>query len=271
MNVLGHPSESQSMFTVIIPTHERPMLLRRTLHSLIGQTYQNFNVVIVDDSPAYIPPYQEFQALAGRYTYIIRSGASGPAESRNMGLLLANSKYIVFLDDDDTFEPGHLQSLADGIGTDSPELVFCDFKVCYEDRTQSPPTQLSVDDVMISDVTKDSVFVRNRIPNSCLVYRKAMLADLQHDINMQIYEDWDFLLSCLHGNPLTYLAINSVVIHKSQPTAPENMRRGNTRHDLTAEVMLELYRKHPAPNTETRLARQALLSSAGVVVSLEVC
>ena len=255
------------MFTVIIPTHNRPELLHRTLQSLIAQTYTHFTVIVVDDAASYIPPYEDLLALQGRYIYIIRSGVAGPAESRNMGLTLAQSKYILFLDDDDTLEPGHFQSLADQLENAPVEILFCDFKVCNEERTTSPPTELSTHDISIKDVTRDSTFVINRIPNSCLVYRSDIVKNIKFKNDLLIYEDWDFLLSCLRDNELSYLNINSVVIHKSIANAPENMRRGNTRDDLIIEAMLHLYKKYPAENSQITLARQNLLATAGVSYS----
>jgi glycosyltransferase involved in cell wall biosynthesis len=259
------------MFTIIIPTHERPALLSRTLKSLIAQTYTHFKVIVVDDAAAYIPPYEELAALKERYTYIIRSGESGPAQSRNMALDLADSRYVMFLDDDDTIEPDHLQSLADLISHQSPPLLFCNFKVQHEDRTHSPPIALATDLVSIADVTRNSVYVRNRIPNSCLVYRKDVLANIRHDTTMDIYEDWDFLLQCIGNHDLVHVAINSVTIYKSRATAPANMRRGNTRDDLISQVMLMIYKRHPATNVQTRAERQTLLSIAGISVELRDC
>jgi glycosyltransferase involved in cell wall biosynthesis len=259
------------LFTVIVPTHKRPELLSRTLQSLIAQTFTQFSVVIVDDAASHLPPYSELQALQGRYTFIIRSGAAGPAESRNMALSMVRTKYVLFLDDDDTLEPEHLQSLANQIGSGSPEILFSDFKICNEDRTTSPPTHLSLDTFSIADVTKDSIYVRNRIPNSCLVYRSDVVANVLYETQMQIYEDWDFLLMCLRGHQLNHVPISSVVIHKSVANAPENMRRGNTRDDLIVEAMLYLYKKHPAPNEATRLERQSLMSSAGIAIPLTEC
>jgi glycosyltransferase involved in cell wall biosynthesis len=259
------------MFNIIIPTHERPALLSRTLKSLIAQTFTRFQVIVVDDAATYIPPYEDLAALKGRYTYIIRSGESGPAESRNMALALADSRYVMFLDDDDTIDPSHLQSLADLIKETSPAILFCDFKVQHEDRTKTPPTKLTTDLVSIADVTRESVYVRNRIPNSCLAYRKDVLASIRHDTLMEIYEDWDFLLACMKDHDLMHVPINSVTIHKSQATAPANMRRGNTRDDLIAQVMRMLYQRHPARNGETRHARQELMASAGISVDLGDC
>jgi glycosyltransferase involved in cell wall biosynthesis len=259
------------MFTIIIPTHNRPLLLRRALQSLIAQTHQNFQVIVVDDSGSYIPPFEELAALQGRYQYLIRSGIKGPAESRNKGLALLETPYILFLDDDDTFEPSHLETLAKQIEKSNAAMIFCDFKVQNEDRTQAPPKIISKSPVSIADVTQSSVFVRNRIPNSCLLYRRDVLDGIRFDTDMIIYEDWDFLLACLKKHTLVHLPVSSVVIHKSLADAPENMRRGNTRDDKIAETMLNLYKRHPALDHETRLARQALMSSAGIQVDLADC
>lgn len=257
------------MFTIVVPTHERPLLLRRTLQSLIEQTYQDFQVVIVSDSSAHVPPYQELLALQGRYMYLLRSGVPGPAESRNLGVTLAQTPYVMFLDDDDIYEPDHLASLARHIGSAQPELLFTDFKIRHEDRATFPPVTHATESHSIANVDAASVYVLNRIPNNCLVYRRDVLAGVRHPTDMRIYEDWDFLLACLPGRTLTHVPIDSVVIHKSPATAPENMRRGNTRDDLIVTTMLELYKKHPAPDVATRRARQALLASAGVTLGLE--
>jgi glycosyltransferase involved in cell wall biosynthesis len=100
------------MFTIIVPTHDRPALLARTLRSLSAQTWSDFTVVVVSDSARYVAPYAELQALEGRYVYVLRSGSPGPAASRNMGQRLADATYLLFLDDDDSFEPQHLAVLA---------------------------------------------------------------------------------------------------------------------------------------------------------------
>ena len=258
------------MFTIIIPTHDRPLLLRRTLESLIAQTCQDFKVVVVSDTAGYLPPYQELSQLDQRFDFVLRcSGTPGPAASRNVGLAIADSEYILFLDDDDTYRPDHLARLKARLLQDKPELLFWDFQIQNEDRTVYPPTLLGPSQtVSIADVTFDSVYVRNRIPNSCVAYRRDVLAGVRNETGLIIYEDWDCLLAAMQGRQLAHFATDGVVIHKSQATAPENMRRGNSRDDKIVEVMLELYRKHAAPNMATRLARQSLMAGAGVVLDL---
>lgn len=252
------------MFTIIVTTHERPHLLRRTLRSLIEQTYQDFQVIIVSDSSLYLPPYEELLLLEGRYTYVIRSGIHGPAESRNIGVQLAQTDYVMFLDDDDTFESSHLESLANCIGDQRPDIVYCNFQIWKEDRTINPPKLVSAEAFSLEGVDHDSLYIKNVIPNNCLIYRKDVIKDIKHDTTMRLYEDWDFLLQCLGGSKLTYLPIFSVIIHKTiSADAEENMRRGNTRQDLVVSTTLDLYKKYKAPSDDVRLARQSFFAAAG--------
>lgn len=252
------------MFTIIITTHDRPLLLRRALQSLIQQTYQDFQVVIVADSALYLPPYEELLLLTGKYQFLIRSGVDGPAESRNIGVKLTTTEYLMFLDDDDTFAPNHLQDIAQFVSEHKADIIYTNFQIYREDRSVTPPHLTAIEAFSLQDITKESIYVRNTIPNNCLVYRTSILKNIEHDHSMRIYEDWDFLLQCLNQYDLTHLPIMSPIIHKTINTDADNLRRGNSRNDLVCEVTLSLYKKFPAPDPETKLARQRLFENAGI-------
>lgn len=258
------------MFTIIIANHERPLLLKRTLASLIAQTCQDFNVIVVSDTPGFLPPYPELSQLAQRFTYVLRAiGPAGAGASRNLGLTLADAEYILFLDDDDSYRPDHLAQLKQRLLQDKPALLFHDFLIENEDRSVHPPRVLPGGRVMaIGDVTADSLYVRNRIPNSCIAYRRDVLHSVRNDTQLVIYEDWDFLLNAVQGHGLVHFAHHGVVIHKSEATSPENMRCGNSHDDQIVPTILEMYRRHPAPTLAIRQARQAYMSNAGMALDL---
>lgn len=259
------------MFTIIIATHERPLLLHRTLQSLINQTYQNFTVIIASDSAMHLPPYQDLPALPGKYMYLLHNDTAGPALSRNMGLNLLNSEYVIFLDDDDTFESGHLQSLADVLLHSPHDILFTDFKIAEEDRNTFPPKRLKETPFSIANTTVDTIFIRNCIPNSSLVYSRKVVETIRYDPTMTLYEDWEFLLACLNKHELVHVPVNSVVIHKSYIEGDENRRRGNSSDEQIIPVMLDLYKRHPAKNIATKIARQNLFSGIGITLRIEDC
>jgi len=107
-------SRDSIFFSVIIPTFNRIESLRRSLDSLVNQTYRNFEVIVVDDY--YTEPTSNFINVDS-YNFgltIIRNQKNlGPAGSRNKGILNSKFDWIAFLDDDDEWEKNKLESVAD--------------------------------------------------------------------------------------------------------------------------------------------------------------
>ena len=256
------------MFTIIIPTHDRPYFLRRALQSLACQTFRDFSVIIVSDSAQYVAPYEELMWLPGPYIYVLRKGIPGPAESRNIAIDLVTTDYALFLDDDDSLEADHLQSLANAVAGSKPDILYCDFKIVEEDRQTIPPQRLSERVHAIAGVTRDSVFVSNVIPNSCLTYSRRVLKAARFDPALTLFEDWDYLLGCLKDSDLSYLPVNSVVIHKSYLAGAANRRRGNVNDDCLVSTTLDIYRKHAAPNELIALLRRKRFESLGLLDSI---
>ena len=88
------------LVSVIIPTFGRPDLLRETLQSVIGQSYENLEIIVVDDcSPFPI----ELDTDDGRVRVIRHERNLGPGAARNTALAVASGEFVAFLDDDDLF------------------------------------------------------------------------------------------------------------------------------------------------------------------------
>jgi glycosyltransferase involved in cell wall biosynthesis len=101
----------QPFFSVIITTYNRANLLKKALDSLLSQTEQDWEAIIVDDESTddtclQILNYQRSNP-AIRY---IRKIHSWEALSKNTGIELSTGKFITFLDSDDEYDPLHLQS-----------------------------------------------------------------------------------------------------------------------------------------------------------------
>jgi len=100
--------QSQVLVSVIVPTYRREeKYLRRALLSLVNQTHQSIEVVVVDDNPD-----KDMQARMlnvvhefgdPRIRYIKNESVHNAAGARNTGILACKGTYITFLDDDDAY------------------------------------------------------------------------------------------------------------------------------------------------------------------------
>ena len=112
--------------SVVIPTHNRPGLLREAVNSVIGQTYSNWEVVIVDDGSQ--PPVCQDtlqQDFGSRIKVLRNDEPLMQPYARDQGVKAASGEIVVHLDDDDLLAPDALENgVAALLHDPSLELVF---------------------------------------------------------------------------------------------------------------------------------------------------
>ena len=97
--------------SVVIPTYKRPHLIGRAIKSVLNQTYQDFEIIIIDDSPDEATGKVVKDLNDKRIKYIRNKIRRGFVGAKNQGVKESNpvSKYIAFLDDDDEWLPLFLE------------------------------------------------------------------------------------------------------------------------------------------------------------------
>lgn len=118
-------------FSVIVPTRNRPDLLRRALLSISEQSFQDYEVLVVDDGSDPIPAATMKELVAGlgaRFRLLHREPAAsrhGPNVARNEGIRRATGRYVGFVDDDDYWcDTDHLRTAADYLGAESEVDIY---------------------------------------------------------------------------------------------------------------------------------------------------
>jgi glycosyltransferase involved in cell wall biosynthesis len=101
----------QAFFSIVITTFNRAQLLKRALNSLISQTEEDWEAIIIDDEStddtySQVLPYLRSSA---KIKYI-RKAHRGEALSKNEGIYSCSGKFVSFLDSDDEYSPLHLES-----------------------------------------------------------------------------------------------------------------------------------------------------------------
>jgi glycosyltransferase involved in cell wall biosynthesis len=97
------------LVSVIIPTYNRAHLIGRAIQSVLDQTYQNFEIILVDDGS--IDDTEEVVKSFGdkRITYVRHTRNKGGAVARNTGIQAARGEYIAFQDSDDEWLPTKIE------------------------------------------------------------------------------------------------------------------------------------------------------------------
>jgi glycosyltransferase involved in cell wall biosynthesis len=100
----------QPLVSIILPTYNRAKLLPRTLESVLGQSYSNWELIVVDDGSEDETP-KVLESFARRHgaIFFFRKPHSGVATTLNFGLKLARGKFVTFLGSDDEYLPPHLE------------------------------------------------------------------------------------------------------------------------------------------------------------------
>lgn len=261
------------VFTVIVTTHLRAALLDRALRSLREQTFQDFETVVVADALDAETAAVCARQLRPQDVFVKRSGAPGPARSRNLALQLARGEWVTFLDDDDTYGPGHLATALAQIQQHAAQgvrVLFSDFDILTEDRTQAPVVPQGRARIALGTQAVTSLYAKNFIPNNALVFHRLALEGCEVDPHLKSQEDWDFLLAvCARHLPVHY-AGGEAVVHKDYVNP--GTRRGNSEAANDTSVVLDflhVYKRWPAPTPELKAQRQELLKTAGLALPLE--
>jgi glycosyltransferase involved in cell wall biosynthesis len=258
-------------FSFIVTTHLRAALLRRSLGSILAQTVQDFEIVVVADALDAETGIAAAELLRPQDVFIKRNGRPGPAASRNAGMDAAHGEWVLFLDDDDSLEPTHLQALQQAIRDkgDQHPVLFSDLQVVYENRSDTGIEFIRREAVALGQHPVENLHIKNFIPNNALAFRRRLLEGIEVDVHLASLEDWDFLLGvCTRAMPQHYVG-GGAIVHKD---VNPGTRRGSSAaaKDLTVvQDFLHIYRRWPAPSEALREQRKALIRSVGLDLPAE--
>ncbi len=95
-------------FSITIPTYNRAVFIRKTIESLLAQTFQSFEIIVVDDGSTDNTEDVVKSIPSDKIRYYKKENAERAA-ARNFGVKRANGQYISFLDSDDIVYSNHLE------------------------------------------------------------------------------------------------------------------------------------------------------------------
>jgi glycosyltransferase involved in cell wall biosynthesis len=126
------PKAEQPLVSCIVPIWNRAAYLTEALDSILAQTYQPIELLVVDDGST--DGSERIAAAYGQQLRLIRQAHAGPSAARNTGLVAARGSFVAFLDSDDRWHPEKLaRQMARFV--ERPELELC---ICWVQNFWEP-------------------------------------------------------------------------------------------------------------------------------------
>lgn len=228
--------------SVIIPTYNRSKLLVAAVESVLAQTYQDFEIIVVDDGST-DDTEQQMRRYVGRVTYI-KQRNSGVNAARNHAISVSSSEYIALLDNDDLWlecklelqvallerhtEAGFVFSdfiirkesgaqIKSGLGTWHPPQQTWDqifnVKHHYSSRSLTTPNcDTDVEfDVYHGDIYYPSLSAPYVLPSTTLIRRRCLDPDIRLIDEDPTCGDWDFFSRLSHRHSALYMDLQTTI------------------------------------------------------------
>ena len=235
------------MISIIVPVYNVESYIRQCIDSVISQSYQNWELLLIDDGSTDNSGIicDEYSLRESRIK-VFHQKNLGVSAARNVGLRNATGDYMTFADGDDWLEPYTFQTYVEAFNNYNVDIVRTGFYHEHEDGTIDK-TCILEDEVFhntwsLFKRTEESKYY-SFLWNSCL--RRSCVKGIYFDEGLNWLEDHTFMYRC-------YLISNSYVM-LAKPTY-HYVRHDNTSlaHVRNSEVIFE------AANIEYTLKKQLL-------------
>jgi O-antigen biosynthesis protein len=181
--------------SVIVPTFDRPAMLRECLRSIAQQTYGNIEIVIVNDGGASVREMVSSLELGRDVLFIDHEVRKGPAAARNNGIKAAKGEYIAYLDDDDVYYPDHISELINFLENHRYSVVYSEAAKVLQYKSDGEYRTKESENMHSFDFDAEKLLVSNYIPIICVSHRKDCMENIGNfDENLFTHEDWDFFI-----------------------------------------------------------------------------
>ncbi|MHC5529878.1 glycosyltransferase family 2 protein [Priestia megaterium] len=232
--------------SVVIPTYKRNRdFLKRAIDSVLAQTYENVEIVVIDDN---IPDsnfrkdtetFMKFYANESKVVYIKNETNMGGALARNKGITQSQGGYITFLDDDDIYLPKKIERQLDYMISKNYDMTFTDLKIHNTKDVLIDYREFK----FIKDFSNDSLLkthiMRHITGTPTFMYKRDSLTKIGGFLDSKMGQEFYLMLKTIENKlNIGYLPFSDVVAY-----VHEGERISNGSNKLDGENKLFEFKK----------------------------
>ena len=192
-------------FSVIISIYNKEKFIKNTLKSVLGQTFENFEVIVVNDGST-DDSLEIAESFKEQRIKIISQDNKGASSARNRGMSEADGQFIALLDGDDIWDFNYLENIYDAILTHPTESVFATAVAQrYADKTVPVPYNFNANSITILDYFKNSLKF-SILTSSSVVFKSDILKTTgMFDITIKSGQDTDMWIRIGIHFPIVFI------------------------------------------------------------------
>ena len=209
-----------SLVSVIIPVYNGEKYLASTIESVISQTYQHWELILVDDGSTdqtanimdqYISKEKRIRKI------VLDKSSGGPARPRNLGMSEAKGKFIAFLDADDVWGSEKLENQTYHILQTSADIVHCSASVINSLNEPIGSLNSYYKYRIISKLLGRTFALNlfNPVILSSSLFRSDLPLKFREDANLHAVEDWLFWIELAYAGARMEMLNKDLVCYRS--------------------------------------------------------
>lgn len=236
--IRGDSVRQKDLISVILPVYNSEKYLEDVINSVLNQSIQNFELIIVNDGSVDGTGVicEQMKTRSNKIKYFAISN-HGVSYARNYALKRAMGTYLTFIDSDDLYDKYYLQTLLENIKKYNSEIIACAYRTS-NDKTINYPCDL------INCNLKDYVeklqpnLLLNQLWNKMYITSIIKEHNLLFDVNINLGEDYKFNLEYL--SLITKMTYINVILYQYRIT---NTGLGFSYNKNNNHIKIELLKK----------------------------
>lgn len=247
------------LVTVIIPSYQHAKYVCAAVQSVLAQTHQQLQVIVIDDGSRDESPQLLKQFEPDVRVKLVLNSNQGVCRTLNQGIELASGDYIAFLASDDLYAPNKIEKQLEVFSRDSETgMVYSQARSFGEEDKVFPRR-------VISGHIFDNLMHSNFIPGSSVMISRKVIEEVgSFDVSLKV-EDWDYWLRVAKKWKVAGIAepLISYRVHGQNTTSPAKAL-------AYTESVIQIVRKHSEKDPSAQIRDIAYRACARYASSREI-
>lgn len=231
------------MVSVIIPTYNREKTIERAINSVLKQTYENIEIIVVDDASTDNTESVVRTISDPRLKYIKVEKNRGACNARNVGIDNAKGEYIAFQDSDDVWHSDKISTQLDKMRKMNADVSFCALNkyISGSENAIVYPCELKE-----GFVARETLMTKSYASTQCVMCRKRCFEKVIFDVNMPRLQDWDLIIGLTEYFDILFIEDVLVDMYVQKDSISKNPKKGIAAMDKLIEKNEAYLKEHPA-------------------------